>query len=145
MGRFAPSNRDNELRVEKLFLRRGLVERLDSDGLLGLEDFVSFLWHVHPSYVSDITLVFLRELLAYKHAGKPYTNEDWKDFTDRMSRSKSSRDAMLAKLMYLGLVEKVNRSQCKYEIRVNDKWIRYLELLGRSWVAICENEQAGKL
>ena len=52
---------------------------------------------------------------------------------------------MLAKFMYLGLVEKVNHTQFKYEIIVTDKWIGYLELLAKSWIAICENEQAGKL
>jgi len=145
MGKNAPSDRNRELRVEKLFLRRDLVEKLDSGRLLGLEDFVSFMWHMHPSYVSDISATFLRELLEYKHSGRRYTQDDWRDFTKRMSRSKSSRDVMLAKLVYLGLVEKVNSTQFKYEIIVTDKWIHYLELLARSWIAICENEQAGKL
>lgn len=145
MGKNAPSDRNRELRVEKLFLRRDLVEKLDSGRLLGLEDFVSFMWHMHPSYVSEINVTFLKELLEYKHAGKQYTQDDWRDFSNRMSRSKSSRDVMLAKLVYLGLVEKVNTTQFKYEIIVTDKWIGYLELLARSWIAICENEQAGKL
>jgi len=102
MGKSPPNSRENELRVEKLFLRKDLVAEFDRGRLLNLDDFVSFIWHEHPSYVSDISLKFLRELIAYQRAGKPYTQEDWIRFSNRLSRSKSSRDIMLAKLVYLG-------------------------------------------
>jgi hypothetical protein len=145
MGKHAPSNRDNELRIEKLFLRRGLVEKLKSGRLLRLEDFVSFVWHTHPNYVSNITLDFLRELIAYRREGKPYTQDDWVRFCGKISNSKSNRDIVLYKLLYLGLIEKRNKTLMRYEIRLSDKWIDYLGYMARSWVVICENEQASKV
>ncbi|VVB54968.1 Uncharacterised protein [uncultured archaeon] len=143
MGKHAPSNRDNELRVEKLFFRKGLTEKFDSGELVDLGGFVSFLWHDHPSYVSDICLMFLRELVAYRRAGKSFTQDDWARFSSKVSHSRSSRDVMLYKLMYLGLVEKVGKSKMQYEIRLSDKFLEYLEYLAQSWVLICENEPKG--
>jgi len=140
MGKDAPNSRENELRVEKLFLRRNLVGKFYSGGLLNLDEFVSFIWHEHPSYVSDISLKFLRELVAYQQAGKPYTQDDWVKFCDKVGNSRSSRDIMLAKLMYLGLVEKRNKTLMQYEIRLSHKWIEYLEYLAKSWVWVCEND-----
>ena len=140
MERSPPNSRDNELRVEKLFFRKDLAQKFDSGKLLDLGEFVSFVWHCHPSYVSDISLAFLKELLAYKRSGKPYTHEDWVRFSNKFSRSKSNRDIVLAKFLYLGLVEKVHRSSCRYEIRLSDKWIHYLEYMAQSWVWICEND-----
>lgn len=140
MSKNAPSNRVNELRIEKLFLRRGLVEKFESKRLLGLEDFVSFIWHNHPNYVSEITLEFLKELIVYRREGKPYTQDDWVRFCGRMSSSKSSRDIVFRKLLYLGLIEKHNKTLMRYEVRLSDKWINYLDYMAQSWIAICENE-----
>ena len=139
MGRNAPNNRDAELRIEKLFFRRGLVEKFESGRLLGLEDFVSFVWHNHPNFVSDRTEKFLSELIAYHKAGKPYTQDDWVKFCDKIGNSKSSRDIVLYKLLYLGLIGKHNKTAMRYEIRLSHKWIEYLEYLAQSWVGICEN------
>ena len=140
MGKHAPSNRDAELRVEKLFLRKSLVGKFRSGRLLGLEDFVSFLWHFHPNYVSEVTLKFLGELIAYRRAGKPYTQDDWVRFCGKMGRSKSSINMVLYKLLHLGLVEKRNKTSMRYEIRLSDKFLDYLEYIAQSWVGICENE-----
>jgi hypothetical protein len=140
MSKHAPSNRETELRVEKLFFRKGLVEKLESGQIIGLADFVSFIWHSHPSYVSDITSRFLSELIAYRHTGKPFTQEDWVRFSKRIDSSKSNRDIVLYKLLYLGLIERVNRTKMRYQIRLSDKWIHHLNLLSKSWVVICENE-----
>ena len=136
----APNSRENELRVEKLFLRRDLVKEFDSKRLLDLEGFISFIWHENPSYVSDISQKFLRELITYRSEGKPYTQDDWVRFSDKLTHSKSSRDIMLAKLLYLGLVEKKKKTLMQYEIRLSDKWIHYLEYLAQSWVWVCEND-----
>jgi len=144
MERSPPNSRDNELRVEKLFFRKNLAQKFDSGRLLDLDEFVSFVWHCHPSYVSDVSLAFLRELLAYKRVGKPYSHKDWVRFSNKFNHSKSSRDIVLAKFLYVGLVERVNRSSCRYEIRLSDKWIHYLELLAQSWVMICENDSKVK-
>lgn len=137
MGSFAPSNRDNELRVEKLFLRKGLAEDLGSGKLLGLEAFVSFLWHSHPNQVSDITVEFLTDLLSARREGRSYTEKDWVRFTANAT-SKSSRDIVLYKLIHLGLVEKRNLTTMRYEIVLSDKFVQYLEYLIQSWVKICE-------
>jgi hypothetical protein len=139
MGKHAYSRHELELRREKLFLRQNLVDKLESGELLGLEDFVSFIWHMHPNYVGDLTLKLLREIISARWRGEPYTQDDWIRFTKEMSGSKSSRDIVLSKLMYLGLVEKRNKTKMKYEIIVSDKWIQYLELMAQSWVMICEN------
>ena len=138
MGSFAPSNRDNELRVEKLFLRKGLTEDLGSGKLLGLESFVSFLWHSHPNQVSVLTVEFLADLISARREGRHYTEEDWVKFTADMA-SKSSRDIVLYKLLHLGLIEKRNRTKMQYEIVLSDKFLEYLEYLAQSWVNICEN------
>jgi len=136
----APTDRNKELRIEKLFLRRGLVDKLESGELLDLEDFVSFLWHYHPNYVSDITSRFLGELIAYHRQGRPYTQDDWIKFCETVGNSKSSRDIVLYKLLYLGLIEKHNKTKMQYEIRLSDKFIHYLELIMQSWIKVCENE-----
>jgi len=122
-----------------LFLRKSLVEKFESGRLLGLEDFVSFVWHNHPNYVSDLTGMLLGELIAYRNTGKPYTQDDWVKFCDKMGNSNSSKDIVLYKLLYLGLIEKHNKTLMQYEIRLSDKWIQYLEYLAQSWVGICEN------
>jgi len=141
MGKHAPSDRSKELRVEKLFFRGDVREKFESGRLLGLEDFVSFIWHYHPNYVSDITLKLLGELIEARREGRRYTQNDWVRFSNEMDRSKSSRDIVLYKLLHLGLIEKHNKTSMKYEIRLSDKWIHYLELLAQSWVLICENEK----
>ena len=141
MGKHAYNRHELELRREKLFLRHNLVEKLESGKLLGLDEFVSFIWHRHPNYVSDLTLRLLREIISARQLGESFTQDDWNRFTEEMSGSKSSRDIVLSKLMYLGLVEKRNKTKMKYEIIVSDKWIQYLELLAQSWVLICENEK----
>jgi len=144
MGKHAYSKHELELRREKLFLRQNLVEKLESGKLLGLEDFVSFIWHMHPNYVGELTLKLLREIISARRRGEPYTQDDWIRFTKEMEGSKSSRDIVLSKLMYLGLVEKRNKTKMKYEIIVSDKWIGYLELMAQSWVMICENDSKVK-
>ena len=144
MGRNSLAYRDKELRVEKLFLRKGLVDKLDLGELLGLEDFASFIWHNHPNYVSKIMVDFLSELIACHREGRAYTQDDWVRLSKVMDRSKSSRDIVFYKLLHLGLIEKHNKTKMRYEIRLSDKFLRYLELIAQSWIMVCENESKVK-
>ena len=139
MGKHAYNRHELELRREKLFLRQNLVDKLESSKHLDLDEFVSFIWHRHPNYVGELTLKLLREVISARQRGESFTQDDWNRFTKEMSGSKSSRDIVLSKLMYLGLIEKRNKTKMKYEIIASDKWIHYLELLAQSWVMICEN------
>ena len=139
MGKHAYRRHELELRREKLFLRHNLVDRLESGELLNLDEFVSFIWHMHPNYVGELTLKLLGEIISARQKGESFTQDEWIRFTKEMSGSKSSRDIVLSKLLYLGLIEKVNKTKMRYEIIVSDKWIQYLELLAQSWVLICEN------
>ena len=92
-----------------------------------MEDFASFIWHNHPNYVSKITVDFLSELIACHREGRAYTQDDWVRLSKGMDRSKSSRDSVFYKLLHLGLIEKHNKTKMRYEIRLSDKFLRYLE------------------
>lgn len=135
MGNFAPSNRDNELRVEKLFLRKGLKNKLDSGSTLDLEDFMGVFWHMGPAGLTEHTQYFLSELIRYRREGKPYTQDDWMDFK-KVCKSSNNRNIILKKLIYLGVIERMNKTKYKYEIIVSDKWIEYLRLLIEEWVML---------
>ena len=65
MGNFAPSRRDNELRVEKLFLRKELKAKLDSGKDIDLEDFTGLFWHMSPAKLNKYICLLLRELIKF--------------------------------------------------------------------------------
>lgn len=135
MGRNAPSNRENELRIEKLFLRKELKEKIDSSSPLVLDDFMVLFWHMGPAGLTEHTLVFLRELIRYRREGKAYTQDDWIRFK-KVCVSGNSRNIILSKLLHMGVIERRNRTRYQYEIILSDKWIRYLRYLLEEWVML---------
>ncbi|MFH1787918.1 MAG: hypothetical protein ABH834_00885 [Candidatus Altiarchaeota archaeon] len=137
MGKFAPNNRDKELRVEKLFLRDELVERLDSKVPLNLDDFMAFFWHMSPVKLSEHTHFFLGELIQARRDGRLYTQDDWARFK-KVCTSGNNRNIILRKLLHLGVIERKKKTQHDYVIFLSDKWIHRLELLITNWVMLTE-------
>jgi hypothetical protein len=135
MGNFAPSNRDNELRIEKLFLRKELKAKLDSGVPLVLDDFMGFFWHMGPADLTEHTRYFLKELIRCRREGRAYTEDDWIRFKE-VCRSGNNRNIILTKLLHLGIIERKNKSRYQYEIIVSDKWIEYLRYLIEEWVML---------
>ena len=133
MGKFAPSNRENELRVEKLYLLAGLADKLDSRHV-GLEDYIGLFWQFSPERAKH-TQVFLEGLIKARREGRPYTQEDFARFK-KVCTSGNNRNAILDKLLHMGVIEKKNRTTHDYEIILSDKWIERLEYLIRSWVRL---------
>ena len=133
MGNFAPSIRENELRVEKLYLLSDLAEKLDSREI-SLEDYVGFFWQFCPARMEH-TRIFLEDLIRARREGRSYTHEDFARFK-KVCKSGNNRKAILDKLVHLGVVEKRNKTTHDYEIILIDKWIERLELLIRSWVML---------
>jgi len=133
MGNFAPSNRDNELRVEKLYLLADLAEKLDV-GTVTLEDYIGLFWQFLPERV-ECTRILLQDLIKCRREGIPYTQDDWARFKD-VCNSGSSREMILKKLLHMGVIEKKNKTIKEYEIRLSDKWIKRLEYLTQSWVIL---------
>ena len=136
MGNFPPSNRDNELRLEKLYLMPDIARRLDSGVLLSLDDFLDFFWQGCPGRVEHAK-VFLMELVRAKREGRAYTNEDFARFK-KVCKSCNSRKALLDKLIHLGVIEKRNNTIQQYEIIISDKWIERLKNMMISWVMLTE-------
>ena len=135
MGNFAPNNREKELRVEKLFLRKGLKKKLDSGSRLDLEDFMGVFWHMGPAGLTEHTQYLLNELIRYRRECRPYTQDDWMRFK-KVCTSSNNRHIILQKLIHLGVIERRNKTKYKYEIIVSDKWIEYLRYLIEEWVML---------
>ena len=135
MGCFAPSRREKELRVEKLFLRRGLADKLDSGMEISLEDFTALFWHMSPAKLNKYTCLFLRELARRRREGIPYTQDDWVKFK-KVCKSGNSQNIILQKLLHLGVIEKKNKTIQEYEIILSHKWIERLELMIQYWVIL---------
>ena len=135
MGSFAPSRRDKELRVEKLFLRVELADKLDSGKGIALEDFTALFWHMSPAKLNKYTCLFLRELVRCRREGIPYTQDDWAEFK-KVCKSGNSQNIILQKLLHLGVIEKKNRTVQEYEIILSHKWIERLELMIQNWVIL---------
>ena len=135
MGNFAPSRRDKELRVEKLFLMQELADKLDSGKDIGLEDFTALFWHMSPAKLNRYTCLFLRELIRCRREGIPYTQDNWAEFK-QVCKGGNSRNIILKKLLHLGVIEKKNKTIQEYEIIVSHKWIERLELLIQNWVIL---------
>ncbi len=107
MGKFAPSNRQNELRVEKLYLLADLAERLDS-GILSLEDYVGLFWQFSPERAKH-TPIFLEDLIRARREGRPYTQNDFAEFK-KICKSGNNRNIILQKLEHLGVIEKKKKN-----------------------------------
>ena len=135
MGNFAPSNRENELRVEKLYFLADFAEKVDS-GRVSIEDYVGFFWQFCPSRMEH-TKVFLEDLIRAKREVRPYTQEDFAEFK-KVCTSGNNRNIILQKLEHLGVIEKRNKTVQQYEIILIDKWIQRLEYLIRNWVMLTE-------
>jgi hypothetical protein len=133
MGKHAPSNRKNELRVEKLYLLAGLAEKLDSEEV-SLEDYVGLFWQFSPERAKH-TQVFLEGLIKARREGRRYTQEDFARFK-KVCKSGNTREIILKKLLHMGVIEKKNRTVHDYEIGLSDKWIERLEYLIRNWVRL---------
>jgi len=133
MGRFAPSNRENELRIEKLYLLAGLAEKLDS-GEISLMEYVGLFWQFSPERAKH-TQIFLEGLIQAKREGRPYTQDDFASFK-KVCKSGNNRNAILDKLLHMGIIEKRNKTVQQYEIIFIDKWINRLEYLMRSWLRL---------
>lgn len=133
MGNFAPSNRENELRVEKLYLLSDLADKLDS-GQVGLEDYIGLFWQFSPERAKH-TRVFLEGLIRARRKGRPYTQDDFAVFKE-VCASGNNREIILKKLLHMGVIEKTNKTVHEYEIVLSDKWINRLELLLRNWVML---------
>jgi len=133
MGNFAPSNRDNELRVEKLYLLARLAEKLDS-GTVSLEDYIGLFWQFSPERAKHAR-VFLEGLIKARREGRHYTQEDFAMFK-KVCTSGNNRNAIVDKLLHMGVIEKDNRTVHDYEITLSDKWIERLEYLIRNWVRL---------
>jgi hypothetical protein len=133
MGQFAPSNRENELRVEKLYLLAGLAEKLDS-GKVGLEDYIGLFWQFSPERAKH-TQIFLEALIQARREGRRYTQEDFASFK-KVCTSGNNREIILKKLLHMGVIEKKNKTIHEYEITLSDKWINRLELLLQNWVML---------
>jgi hypothetical protein len=133
MGSFAPSNRENELRVEKLYLLAGLAEKLDS-GSVEIDDYIGLFWQFSPERAKH-TRVFLEGLIKARREGRRYTQDDFARFKE-VCKSGNTREIILKKLLHMGVIEKKNRTVHDYEIRLSDKWIERLEYLIRNWVRL---------
>jgi len=133
MGKHAPSNRENELRVEKLYLLAGLAGKLDS-GKVSLGDYIGLFWQFSPER-AEHTRVFLADLIRCRQEGKAYTQVDFAKFK-KVCKSGNNREIILKKLLHMGVIEKKNRTTHDYEIMLSDKWIRYLEYLIEKWVML---------
>ena len=115
MGNFAPSKRDNELRVEKLYLMCDLAERLDEREFLSLDEYLGFFWQFCPARVEHAK-VFIEELVKAKRESRPYTDRDFAQFK-KVCKSCNSRKVILDKLIHLGVIEKRNKTACPDEWR----------------------------
>lgn len=135
MGNFAPSNRDNELRIEKLYLLADLAEKLDK-GEIDLGDYVGFFWQNSPERAKH-TQIFLEDLIKAKREGSPYTQKDFARFK-KICKSGNNRNIILQKLLHMGVIEKKAKTIQEYEIMLSDKWIQRLEYLIRNWVRLTE-------
>lgn len=133
MGKHAPSNRENELRVEKLYLLSGLADKLDS-GAASLEDYIGLFWQFCPER-AEHTRIFLKDLIRCRREGRAYTQLDFARFKE-VCKSGNNRESILKKLLHMGVIEKKNRTTHDYEIILSDKWIRYLEYLIENWVML---------
>jgi hypothetical protein len=109
MGNFAPSRRDKELWVEKLFLRVELADKLDSGKDIGLEDFTALFWHMGTAKLNKYACLFLRELIRCRREGIPYTQDNWAGFK-QVCKGGNSRNIILKKLLHLGVIEKKNET-----------------------------------
>jgi len=69
MGNFAPSNRENELRVEKLFLMSDFADKLEH-GTVSLDDYMGFFWQFCPERLKH-TQIFLEGVIQAKREGRP--------------------------------------------------------------------------
>jgi len=133
MGSFAPSNREKELRVEKLYLLAGLADKLDS-GVVSLGEYIGLFWQFCPER-TEHTRVLLRDLIRCRREGRAYTQEDFARFKE-VCKSGNNREIILKKLLHMGVIEKKNRTIHDYEIILSDKWIRYLESIIENWVML---------
>ena len=133
MGYFAPSNRDNELRVEKLYLLADLAEKLDN-GELELGDYVGLFWQNSPERAKH-TQIFLEDLIKARREGRAYTQKDFAGFK-KICKSGNNRNIILQKLLHMGVIEKRKKTLQEYEIMLSDKWIQRLEYLILNWVRL---------
>jgi len=133
MGNFAPSNRENELRVEKLYLLPSLAEKLDA-GTISLEDYIGIFWQFSPERAKHARIL-LEDIIQAEREGMSYNQEDFAKFK-KVCKSGNNRTAILEKLLHMGIIEKKNKTVQEYDITLSHKWIQRLEYLIRNWVMI---------